>query len=185
MERWQSPKSRPQILMFLSAEPLTSVVLSSEISMERTCQIEQEKKVSKAGKRKTTQTSMAIVCATIVWMLRSKNAQVCIVSSHSPAACVHIETGRTWECPQKTPWWLHPAGRPPEACHHDCSKKRTRGIVSTMDSITEAMTRTYGQRKAELSTRALVSLLLAFTCAVATTTRRISPSSQIHCDLGN
>lgn len=33
MERWQSPKSRPQILMFLSAEPLMSSVESLLMSM--------------------------------------------------------------------------------------------------------------------------------------------------------
>ncbi len=31
-ERWQSPKSSPQILMFLSADPDTSSVLSLDIS---------------------------------------------------------------------------------------------------------------------------------------------------------
>ena len=35
-ERWQSPKSRPQILRFLSAEPLTSSVESEEMSMAST-----------------------------------------------------------------------------------------------------------------------------------------------------
>ena len=33
---WQSPKSRPQILIFLSALPETSRVLSEEMSMDNT-----------------------------------------------------------------------------------------------------------------------------------------------------
>lgn len=36
MDLWQSLKSKPQILMFLSAEAVTSSVLSEEMSMERT-----------------------------------------------------------------------------------------------------------------------------------------------------
>ena len=36
MDLWQSLKSRPQILMFLSAEAVTSRVLSDEMSIERT-----------------------------------------------------------------------------------------------------------------------------------------------------
>lgn len=36
MDRWQSPKSRPQILMFLSADAEARRVPSEEMSMERT-----------------------------------------------------------------------------------------------------------------------------------------------------
>jgi hypothetical protein len=36
MDLWQSPKSKPHSLIVLSAEALTSVVLSSEMSMEST-----------------------------------------------------------------------------------------------------------------------------------------------------
>ena len=36
IDLWQSLKSRPQILMFLSAEPETSSVLSEEMSIVRT-----------------------------------------------------------------------------------------------------------------------------------------------------
>jgi len=36
MDLWQSLKSSPQILMFLSADPVTNRVLSEEISMDST-----------------------------------------------------------------------------------------------------------------------------------------------------
>ena len=36
MDLWQSPKSSPQILRFLSAEPLASSVPSEDMSMDRT-----------------------------------------------------------------------------------------------------------------------------------------------------